>query len=131
MDPVWYCQLMRRGATVLALALAFAASAHAQLPRQFPPEAKLAEMVGQKQPYPLLELDDKVLRLAPGGRVMDENNRVILHSYLPRQAHVLYVLDMNGDVSRVFILRPDELQQAQLREPKPDPKPEPKRNPKR
>ena len=123
---MWYCQLMLRGAAVLALALAFAASAHAQLPRQFPPGAKLAEMVGQKQPFPLLELDDKVYRLAPGGRVIDENNRVILHSYLPKQANVLYVLDANGDVSRAYILRPDELKEAQQREPKPDPQPAPK-----
>ena len=117
---------MLRGAAVLALALAIAASAHAQLPRQFPPGAKLAEMVGQKQPFPLLELDDKVYRLAPGGRVVDENNRIILHSYLPKQAHVLYTLDANGEVSRVFILRPDELKEAQQREPKPDPQPQPK-----
>jgi hypothetical protein len=116
---------MLRGAAVLALALALAASAHAQLARQFPPAAKLAEMVGQKQPYPLLELDDKVYRLAPGGRVIDEHNRIILHSYLPKQAHVLYTLDANGEVSRVFILRPEELKEAQQREPKPDPKPEP------
>ena len=110
---MWYCQLMRRGAWVLALALAFATSVHAQLARQFPPEGRLAELIGQKQPYPLLELDDKVLRLAPGGRVFDEHNRVILHSYLPKHAYVLYVLDANGDVSRVYILRPDELKQVQ------------------
>jgi hypothetical protein len=120
---------------VVALALALATSVHAQIPRQFPPDAKLAELIGQKQPYPLLELDEKVLRLAPGGRVFDEHNRVILHSYLPKHAHVLYVLDMNGDVSRVYMLRPDELKEAQLREPKPEskpaPKPDPKRNPKR
>src|SRR5687768_529238 len=111
---------MHRAAMVLALALAFATSVHAQLPRQFPAEAKLAELVGQKQPYPLLALDDKVLRLAPGGRVFDEHNRVILHSYLPTHAHVLYVLDMNGDVSRVYILRPDELKEIQQRGPKPE-----------
>ena len=120
---VWYCQLMLRGAAVLALALAFAAPAHTQLARQFPPGAKLAEMVGQNQPFPLLELDDKVYRLAPGSRIIDEHNRVIVHSSLPKQAHVLYVLDANGDVSRVVILRPDELKEAQQREPKPAPKP--------
>ena len=113
---VWYCQSMRKGAWVVALALAFATAGHAQMPRQFPAEAKLAEMVGQKQPYPLLELDDKVLRLAPGGRVIDEHNRFIVHSYLPQHAHVLYVLDANGEVSRVFILRPDELKQVQQRQ---------------
>ena len=125
---MWYCQLMRRGAAVLALALAFVAFAHAQLVRQFPPGAKLAEMVGQKQPFPLLELDDKVLRLAPGGRIFDEHNRIILHSYLPREAHVLYTVDANGDVARVYILRPDELKQAQQRQPQREPERDPKRN---
>jgi len=103
---------MRRGAWILALMAAFTAASHAQLPRQFPANAKLGEMVGQQQLFPLIEIDKKVMRLAPGGRVIDENNRVILHAYLPQQAHVLYVVDMNGDLSRVFILRPDELEQA-------------------
>jgi hypothetical protein len=31
---------------------------------------------------------------------------------------VLYVLDMNGQVSRVYILRPDELKEIQQRDPK-------------
>jgi hypothetical protein len=110
---VWYCRLMRKGAWVLALALAFAANAHAQLPRQFPAGAKLGELTGQQQPFPLLQIGDKVLRLAPGGRIIDENNRIILHVYLPKQAHVLYLEDASGEVSRVFILRPDELEQVQ------------------
>ena len=102
---------MRRWAWILALTTAFAATSHAQLPRQFPANGKLGEMVGQQHLFPLIQINDKVLRLAPGGRVIDENNRTLLHSYLPKQAYVLFVEDMNGDLSRVYILRPDELEQ--------------------
>ena len=102
---------MRRWAWILALTTAFAATSHAQLPRQFPANGKLGEMVGQQHLFPLVQINDKVLRLAPGGRVIDENNRTLLHAYLPKQAYVLFVEDMNGDLSRVYILRPDELEQ--------------------
>ncbi len=104
---------MRRWAWILALAVAFAATSHAQLPRQFPANAKLGEMIGQQHLFPLIQINNKVLRLAPGGRIIDENNRTLLHSYLPKQAHVMFVEDMNGDLSLVYILRPDELEQIQ------------------
>ena len=55
----------------------------------------------------------ELLRLAPGGRIINEENRTILHSYLPQQAHVFYVEDMNGDISRIYLLRPDELESLQ------------------
>jgi hypothetical protein len=108
---------MRSGVWVLALALALAASAHAQMPRKFPAGGKLGELTGQVQPYPMVQIGDKVLRLAPGGRVIDEHNRVILHSYLPRQANVLYVEDASGQISHIYILRPDELEQLQRAAP--------------
>jgi hypothetical protein len=101
---------MQRWAWILALMASLTTVSHAQLPRQFPAGAKLGEMVGQQQLFPLVEIDKKVMRLAPGGRVIDENNRIILHAYLPPLSYVLYVVDMNGDLSRVFILRPDELE---------------------
>lgn len=104
---------MRRWAWILALTAVFAAASHAQLPRKFPADAKLGEMVGQEHPYPQVQIDNKVMRLAPGGRIIDENNRTIVHTYIPKHAHVLYVVDLNGDLSRIFILRPDELESLQ------------------
>ena len=104
---------MRRWAWTLALAVAFAAPSHAQMPRQLPANGKLGELVGQNQPFPLLQINDKVVRLAPGGRIYDQNNRTILHTFLPERAPVLFVEDMNGDVSRLYVLRPDELEQIQ------------------
>ena len=103
---------MRRAAWILALAV-FATAGYAQISRPLPSNGRLGALVG-KQPYPLLQIDSSTLRLAPGGRIIDEHNRTILHSYLPEQAYVLFVQDVNGDVSRVYLLRPEELEQLKL-----------------
>ena len=68
------------------------------------------ELIGQQQAFPLLQINNKILRLAPGGRIIDEQNRTIVHGSLPQQASVLFVEDMNGDISRIYLLRPDELE---------------------
>jgi len=101
---------MRRGLWALALTAVIATASHAQMPRQFPANSKLGELIGQQQAFPLLQIDNKILRLAPGGLIIDEHNRTIVHGSLPQQAFVLYVADMNGDISRIVILRPDELE---------------------
>jgi hypothetical protein len=101
---------------ILALAAAVVSAGHAQIFRQLPANGRLGELTGQQQPFPLLQIDNNVLRLAPGGRIYDVNNRVILHGTLPPSAVVLFVQDMNGDVSRVYILREDELQQIRQRQ---------------
>ena len=104
---------MRRGIWTLALAVAWVATGHAQFSRQLPAGGKLGELVGQQQPFPLLQINKQVVRLAPGGRIYDQNNRTILHTLLPESATVLFVQDMNGDISHVYILRPEELVQLQ------------------
>jgi len=107
---------MRRWIWILALAAAVVTASHAQVFRQLPTDGKLGELTGQQQPFPLLQIDGAVVRLAPGGRIYDINNRIIMHGTLPASATVLFVLDMNGDVSRAYILRSDELEQIRLRQ---------------
>jgi hypothetical protein len=101
---------MRKAAWIVALLLALTATGHAQLPRQLPSNGKLGELAG-KQVYPLLLIGGKTLRLAPGGRIFDQHNRTIVHEALPEQGAVLFVEDMNGDISRIYVLRPEELEQ--------------------
>ncbi len=108
---------MRKWMWILALAVAVVTASQAQTFRQLPANGKLGELTGQQQPFPLLLIDSNVLRLAPGGRIYDANNRIIMHGTLPPSAAVLFVQDMNGDVSRVYILRADELQQIRQRQP--------------
>jgi len=99
---------MRRWIGAVALAAACATASHAQFNRHLPADGKLGALAGQKHPLPLVEINDQIVRLAPGARVYDEHNRTILHTLLPPQANVLFVLDMNGDVARAYILRREE-----------------------
>lgn len=99
----------------LVLAATVTVAAHAQIFRTLPANGRLGALTGQ-QPYPLLQIDDKVVRLAPGGRIYDANNRVIVHGALPASATVLFVVDMNGDISRIYILRADEIEQIRQRQ---------------
>jgi hypothetical protein len=91
----------------------FAAPGMAQVGRLLPANGKLGELAGQQHQYPVVQIDRKLLRLAPGGVIFDQENRTILPVYLPARADVLYVLDAQGEVNRIVILRPDEL--ARLR----------------
>ena len=90
-----------------------AAPGMAQVQRLLPANGKLGELVGQQHQHPVVQIDRKLLRLAPGGVILDRDNRFILPVYLPARAEVLYVVDSQGEVSRIVILTPQEL--AQLR----------------
>ena len=113
-----YRGLMRSGAWVLMAALAFAQASPAQLQRFLPNQGQLGELSGQQQqPYPLLQIDKKILRLAPGGRIYDLHNRIIVHGSLPDSASVLFIPDMHGDISRLYLLLPAEVERVKLNLP--------------
>ena len=113
-----YRGLMRSGAWVLTAALAFAQASPAQLQRFLPSEGRLGELSGQQlQPFPLLQIDKKIVRLAPGGRIYDQHNRTIVHGALPDTASVLFIPDMHGDIARLFILLPAEIERVKLNLP--------------
>lgn len=85
-----------------------AATGYAQVQRLLPQNAKRGELVGQQYVFPLVQINNKVMKLAPGGLIFDQNNRTILHGYLPPYADVLYTIDTNGQVARIYILTPRE-----------------------
>ena len=99
---------------LLVASLLFTAAASAQL-RTIPANAKRAT-VGQPQALPYVELSGKMVRLAPGGVIYDQNNRTIVHNALPPGANVAITPDMNGDIARIYILTP--LEQAQFKQKK-------------
>ena len=104
---------MRIGIAAFALGLALAVPGYAQLSRALPANGKLGELAGQRHPLPLVQIDQALIRLAPGGRIIDQDNRSIVHGSLPTSAQVLYVLDANGEISRIVILTPEELASIQ------------------
>ena len=91
---------------LVVASLLFAEFGYAQL-RTIPPNAKRAT-VGQPQVLPMVELSGKVVRLAPGGVIYDENNRMIVHNALPPGADVAVTPAIGGDIARIYILTPFE-----------------------
>jgi hypothetical protein len=110
--PVALCyrEVMGRWLAVLVLAFAFATPAYTQMPGRLLPAGKLGELTGRQHAFPLVQIGGEMLRLAPGALIYDENNRTIVHGNLPQSATVLYVREPSGDVSRIYILRPVELE---------------------
>ena len=96
---------------LLVASLSLAATGYAQL-RTIPVNAKRAT-VGQPQALPYIELDRRIVKLAPGGVIYDQNNRTILHGALPPGAEVAVTATMDGDVARIYILTP--LERAQFK----------------
>jgi hypothetical protein len=102
---------MGRCLAALVLGFVFATSAHSQPPPgRLLPAGKLGELTGRQHAFPLVQIGGEVLRLSPGALIYDESNRTIIHANLPQSATVLYVTQPNGDVSRIYVLRPAELE---------------------
>lgn len=98
--------LFRSAVAALVLA-ACALPAWSQL-RTIPPTGKRAVLSDYENPFLVLGGERK--RLAPGAVIFDTNNRMILPGYLPDKADVVYTTDQGGQVMRVYILTPHEIQ---------------------
>ena len=76
--------------------------------RTLPQDAKIGR-TGDAQPLPAVKIDGKLLKLAPGGVIYDENNRTILQGQLPAGVRVAYSFELGGDITRIYILTASEL----------------------
>jgi hypothetical protein len=85
--------------------LAFSGGALADRPL---PEDGVRARLGGSLAYPLVQLDGKVYRLAPGAIIRDDANRKIVHTELPVSAQVMFARDASGEVYRIWILTPEE-----------------------
>ena len=98
--------LMIRALCLLALALALAGPAAAQL-RPIPDEAKrgLIQHVADMT----VSVDGKQMKLAPGATIRNQQNLIIVPVALPRDgAQAEFVLDASGQISRVWLLTREE-----------------------
>jgi hypothetical protein len=78
--------------------------------RNFPEKAVRGELKSHDFPY--VKIDYKTLRLAPGGRIFNQQNLIIMPASLqPQTAQIMYTTDMNGDLSRVWLLTDEEAAQ--------------------
>jgi hypothetical protein len=98
---------MLRFVTALTVAACFSAPAAAQVQRAFPQNALRGALVVGVAPDILLNGDRA--RLAPGARIRDDNNMLVVPSALTGGRYLVhYTVDTSGLVKDVWILRPDE-----------------------
>ena len=89
---------------VLLLCLFAVAAAHAG--RVLPSGAQPGELNAVEFPY--VKIGDSVLKLAPGVRIFDVQNRIIFYTMLPAEAKVFYQLDQMGLVLNLWLATPEE-----------------------
>jgi len=98
---------MLRCASIFALALALALPAVAQVQRNFSNKALRGTVVFGTPPE--VTLNGKPARLAPGARIRDQNNLLLMSSSLVGgKAVVNYTTELEGMVLDVWILSPAE-----------------------
>lgn len=99
----------------LACALAWPALAQTGL-RKFPKQALRGNLVVTAPPR--VELDGQTARLAPGARIHNTNNLLVLSGTLRgRELVVNYLRERNGLISEVWILTPREAEEERASAP--------------
>jgi hypothetical protein len=94
---------------LVTLIFTFAAGAAQAQFRTIPPEAKRGVM-SHVQAMTVL-LNGAQIQLAPGAQIRDANNMAVLPVAIPPGVLVKYLVDGQGQVSRVWILSPQEAAQ--------------------
>jgi hypothetical protein len=74
--------------------------------RLLPQDAQRGVVQGHN--YPAVQIGGQIYRLAPGARIYDTANRMILPAQLPQQANVFFRLDGNGDLTQLWLSTPEE-----------------------
>ncbi len=88
---------------LLALvALLFAGGAAAQAARKIPADAPKGRFTVLQ--FPLVAIDGKQFRLAPGARIFNANNLTVTPNLVPPETPVRYELDAQGLVRTVWIV---------------------------
>jgi hypothetical protein len=96
--------------SLLAGALAtllLSAPAVAQVaPRKVPADAKRGTYA--PAPFPGAYIDGRLVRLAPGARVLMPNNLAVTPNQVPADSPIRYTLDAQGQVRMIWVLASDE-----------------------
>jgi hypothetical protein len=98
---------LRRLNAWAALVVALSAAA-GYAARSLPNDAQFVEEA--EFSYPYVKAGKDTLRLAVSARIYSEQNLIIMPAAAPAKASVLFKTDINGEVSRVWILTDDEAQ---------------------
>jgi hypothetical protein len=97
-------RMIRYCLSLLLLTSVLAGSAYAQ--RNFPAGVKPADL--RDITYPNVRIDDKTYRFAPGARIYNTNNLMLVVNSAPKTGKVIFQLDTQGNVLKLWILTPEE-----------------------
>lgn len=86
----------------LTVALLVAGGASAQAARKIPAEAMKGSFTALQ--FPLVIIDGKQMRLAPGARIFNTNNMTVTPNLVPAGTMVRYELDAQGQIRTVWIV---------------------------
>ena len=90
-----------------AAILVLAGATQALAERNFPERAKRGDV--KAYDYPSMKIGDKVYRLSPGCRIFNRQNLIVMPASLQGgTGPVMYMLDINGDLSRIWLLTGEE-----------------------
>lgn len=107
---------MRRFLTSCFVALLLLTAASAMAERSFPPAAKRGELKAHE--YPRYQIGKAIYRISAGGRIFNEMNMIIMPVSLQKQkAQVMYLIDMNGNLSALWLLTQAEASKYPLPKP--------------
>ena len=74
--------------------------------RNFPQDAQRGTITEHQ--YPLYQIDASTYRIAAGGRIIDQHNRIIMPASFYGKAEVMYRLDNRGELSVIWLLTREE-----------------------
>jgi hypothetical protein len=74
--------------------------------RFLPQNARIGQIDGHN--YPEVKIGGEIYRLAPGVRIYDTFNRIIVPTSLPQSAKVFYQLDPGGLLIQMWLPTPEE-----------------------
>jgi hypothetical protein len=109
----------------LSAALALGAAVQAGAERYFPADAKRGDLKAFS--YPDMKIGDRVYRLAPGGKIYNPLNMIVMPDSSQMSAGpVMYTVDFNGHLSAIWLLTAEEAKLHPLPDAKKSPEPEKK-----
>ena len=75
--------------------------------RTFPANAQRGEVKAHQYPY--YTIGKVTYRMGAGGRIYNEHNMIVMPaSVLQKTAHVMYTVDLGGNLHRMWLLTPAE-----------------------
>jgi hypothetical protein len=97
-------------AAIALSAAGIVSPASAQIQRPFPADSRLG--VFEITAYPEAAIDGKPVRLAAGAQIRNRSNLIVLPTTVVGPQAVRYRLDPSGQLSRVWVLTPAEIEAA-------------------